>query len=414
MIGLNAIRERRIRPAAGPVGALRRPDRVALVGADYPGLRPVLLVAEGDRVRAGQALFTDRHHPEVAFVAPASGIVETVALGAGRRLSVLVVRLDAAPERDPPTKEVRVGGARAALLAGGLWPAFRRRPYGRIPAPDEVPEAIFVNAMPDRDGAPDPQAVLAEAGPGFDRGLDMVAELTGGAVFVCQRRGAAFATPGRERICTVYFPDPAAAGLSSHHIARLGAPAPGGSVWTVGWQDVVAMGELARTGRYHGQRVIAFHDGRGEAALFPTLLGAELSDLADLPGDAGAAFRLVSGARIGGREARFLGRYDTQAALVPVRRVSLFDRLAKHLAAGGKPRPKPILPRAALDTALPVAIPPVPLMRALAIGDVEAAERLGARGLVEEDVARLTHLCTSGSDYGRLLRRVLDRMEGAA
>ena len=47
-------------------------------------------------------------------------------------------------------------------------------------------------------------------------------------------------------------------------------------------------------------------------------------------------------------------------------------------------------------------------MRALAVRDSESAARLGALGLVEEDVALLSNLCTSGSDYGKLLRNVLD------
>ena len=49
-------------------------ERVALLGADYPGLRPDLLVAEGDRVCLGQPLFGDRAMPEVKFTAPASGV----------------------------------------------------------------------------------------------------------------------------------------------------------------------------------------------------------------------------------------------------------------------------------------------------------------------------------------------------
>ncbi|MBK8439867.1 MAG: hypothetical protein IPL38_10360 [Rhodobacter sp.] len=47
-------------------------------------------------------------------------------------------------------------------------------------------------------------------------------------------------------------------------------------------------------------------------------------------------------------------------------------------------------------------------MRALAVGDVETAERLGCLELLEDDLALLSHLCPSGSDYGMLLRRTLD------
>lgn len=420
MLGSITFGGRGIRPVSGTVGAARRPAHVALVGSDYPDLRPTLRVAEGDRVSAGQVLFTDRRHPEIAFAAPAGGMVEAITLGAGRTLSALVIRLDAQPGPRPAADPVALDSAtdaRATLLARGLWPAFRSRPFGRIPGPHERPLAIFVNAMPDRDGAPDPRSLLATRQPDFDRGLDVIALLTEGPVFVCQTRGADHATPGRRRIRTEHFPGDARAGLSAHHILRLGPPREGQTVWTIGWQDVAAIGELAATGRYPGERVIAFHDAQaGAPLLFPTLLGANLHDLASggHRHSEGGTFRLISGAAVGGREALWLGRYDTQAALVRMRQPSPFTRLAGLLAKTGSPRPAPILPMAALDAALPFATPAVPLMRALATGDVETAERLGCRHLVEEDMARLSHLCTSGSDYGRLLRRVLDEMEAAS
>ena len=46
---------------------------VALLGSDYPGLRPAMMVAEGDRVKAGQPLFADRGREGVVFTAPGSG-----------------------------------------------------------------------------------------------------------------------------------------------------------------------------------------------------------------------------------------------------------------------------------------------------------------------------------------------------
>jgi Na+-transporting NADH:ubiquinone oxidoreductase subunit A len=74
-----------------------------------------------------------------------------------------------------------------------------------------------------------------------------------------------------------------------------------------------------------------------------------------------------------------------------------------------------LIPQASLERAIAPRILPVPLMRALSIGDSEAARRLGCLALVEEDVAILSRLCTSGADYGALLRQVLDElMEDAA
>ena len=413
----------RLRPVTARIGALRRPARVALTGADYRGLRPDFCVAEGDPVDAGQALFTDRHMPELAFVAPAAGLVESITLGAGRSLSAIVIRLTDMPEPPLPTQPPTVAdgeSARRVLLRSGIWPAFRSRPYGRIPNTDATPKAIFVNAMADRDGAPDPQAIVPQIQPFFDRGLEILAMLTDGRVFNCQGDGPDLASLRHDRIRTRRFASTARTSLSTHHIRRLDPPAIGQSVWTVGWQEVAAVGELVETGRYPGTRVIALNGPRGTTPeLFPTLLGADLHDLVNpeyrrAASAAADTFRLFSGAAIGGHESRWLGRLDTQAALVPVPSPSALARLASLLGGGDARRVAPILPTAGLDTALPTEAPALPLMRALAVGDFETAERLGCRDLVEEDMAGLTHLCTSGSDYGRLLRRALDEIEAVS
>ena len=54
---------------------IQRGDRVGLVGPDYVGLRPRLLVEEGDDVDLGQPLFIDKHQPGVPFCSPGTGVV---------------------------------------------------------------------------------------------------------------------------------------------------------------------------------------------------------------------------------------------------------------------------------------------------------------------------------------------------
>ena len=70
-----------------------------------------------------------------------------------------------------------------------------------------------------------------------------------------------------------------------------------------------------------------------------------------------------------------------------------------------------LIPGDWLEANSPPGIHAVPLMRALQLGDVERARELGALELVEEDLAALSRVCVSQSDYGLLLRRVLDQLE---
>ena len=85
------------------VGAAPEVTSVALLGGDYPGLRPAMRVAEGDRVRLGQALVADRRRPRIVFTAPGAGTVAAINRGARRALQSVVLRLDgdAAAVRQP-------------------------------------------------------------------------------------------------------------------------------------------------------------------------------------------------------------------------------------------------------------------------------------------------------------------------
>ncbi len=48
-------------------------SQVALLGDDYIGMKPTMLVSVGDRVRVGQPLFTDKKTEGVTYTSPASG-----------------------------------------------------------------------------------------------------------------------------------------------------------------------------------------------------------------------------------------------------------------------------------------------------------------------------------------------------
>ena len=75
--------------------------RVALLGADFIGLKPRMRVDVGDEVALGDPLFEDKHDPAVRFTAPGSGRVVEINRGRRRVLQSVVVELDdaARPER---------------------------------------------------------------------------------------------------------------------------------------------------------------------------------------------------------------------------------------------------------------------------------------------------------------------------
>lgn len=384
----------------------RMPEAVAILGEDYPGLRPKFAVETGARVAEGQLLFSDRKHPEIVFVSPVRGVVEEISFGPRRRLSVCVISVDRVEEdAGPPSPlgSAAEANPRALLMSRGLWSAFRSRPFGRIPGPLEEPAAIFVNAVHRGPDAPDPRTVLEGRAGDFLEGVRLLTRLTQGTIHVCQSPGATLG-PDLERVHHTSFTGTAAAALPGTQIDRLHRHSARGPVWTIGYQDVAAIGHLIETGRSDHYRVISVVGPALETPrIVRTRLGARLADIAEVGG-----LRLFSGDKVTGHEARYLGRFHDCITVLAPRRKRHGLRFARP-----ESQTSALIPTRAIGTALAPDLPTVPLLRALSVGDAGAADRLGCRALIEEDVALLSERCTSGQDYGALLRRILDDLADA-
>ncbi len=63
------------------IGVGQSIKHVALLGSDYPGLKPSMLVEAGDAVEKGQVLFTDKKNPGVQYTSPVSGKVVAINRG---------------------------------------------------------------------------------------------------------------------------------------------------------------------------------------------------------------------------------------------------------------------------------------------------------------------------------------------
>lgn len=402
-------------PARQPGGEIDsdRPASVAaLVGSDCPGLRPTFHVGVGDKVTIGQTLFVDRKRPQIAFSAPVSGRVSEIRLGHRRTLDIIAIARDDERNRDFQVPRLSdPEGVRRLLLKSGQWPAFRTRPFERIPDHDARPAAIFVTAIDTEPLCGDPGEILRQDTDAFRTGLLAIRNLTDGPVFVCQSRNES-RDINTEQVRFVEFAGPHPAGLPGTHIHRLMPVSRTRHVWHIGYQDVIAIGRLFETGRIWSERIVRV-DGPGirEPVRARTCLGADLTDLV-ADGNVADNISTLSGSLLSGRPARFLGRYHNQATVL-IRdqawtKRGLLGRLARLLDDG---RAGAIIPIAAHDNVMAFDIPPVPLLRALSVGDAETAEQLGCLELAESDVALLTYVCPSKLDYAPLLRKALDEIE---
>jgi Na+-transporting NADH:ubiquinone oxidoreductase subunit A len=427
-------------------------SRVAFVADDFHGIRPRVRVSEGEQVRRGTLLCEDAALSGVRHTAPGAGRIESINRGARRSLESIVIALSETERMGTPSEEElesfpvasRAAPApaqtRALLVESGLWTAFRTRPFSKVPRPDAVPHAIFVTAIDTNPLAPDPAVVLAGQHDVFELGLRTVAGLSNGKTYLCVRAGSAIPDVDAPAI-REEFAGPHPAGLPGVHIHTLAPVSRHRSVWTIGYQDVLSVGHLVRTGHLYVGRVVSIG---GPAVANPRLvrtrLGASIRDLARgvqlHPPDDG--LRWVSGSVWSGKAVTddalaYMGRYDLQLVVLREggRRELLtwlrpgldkFSTLPVFLPRLRSPQTvefttdthgsrRPIVPLGAYDRLVPMDILPTFLFRALAAGDLERAEELGCLELDEEDLALCSFVDPCKNDFGRMLRQTLSRIE---
>lgn len=419
-------------------------NSVALLGADYIDLRPQVRVEVGDRVKLGQTLWADRPHPEIVYTSPGSGVITEINRGARRALLSIVIRLSGDDEENfsswstDQLINLRRDQVSETLLASGLWPVLRARPFNKAPVPGTMPSSIFVTAMDTNPLAARAEIVINARSEDFVNGLTVVSRLTSGTVFLCQKPKAGLETGAAENISVVEFSGPHPSGLVGTHIHFLDPVNAKKTVWHIDYQDVIAIGRLFTTGRLDVERVVALAGPVvARPRLIRTRLGASTDDLTegelrDVPR------RIVSGSVLSGRRAQgpeaYLGRYHNQISVIeesPTRQQGRWSfRKPKNafstysLSAASRSRRQKfalttdqhgkraaLLPLGGHERVMPLDILPTQLLRALLVGDTDTAQALGCLELDEEDLALCSYVCPSKIDYGPLLRLCLERIE---
>ena len=416
-------------------------SRVALVGSDYQEMKPTLLVTEGDNVALGQPVFNDKKNPDVVYCAPAAGKVIAVNRGERRVFLSLVIEVSGDDEKTFPAtpadqlEQLTVDEVQQRLIAAGLWPAFRTRPYSKVPVPGTQPAALFVTAIDTNPLAADPQVTIAEKSAEFEAGLKIVRQLTTGKTYLCKAPNMQIPAP--QGITVMEFSGCHPAGLVGTHIHFLEQVNHHRMVWHIGYQDVLAIGHLFLTGRILVDRVVAL---AGPAVARPRLirtrLGACLSDLVSGQLQAEQP-RVISGSVLSGRTAKdshdFLGRYHNQVSVLEEGRERRFmgwcmpglDRFSvkKLFASALMPQRllplttsthgslRSMVPTGAFEKVMPLNLKATWLLRTLLTLDTDLAQQLGCLELDEEDLALCSFVCSGKMDYGQHLRQTLQKIE---
>lgn len=417
-------------------------SRVAIIGDDYIGMRPTMLVNEGDTVKLGQPLFTDKKREGVVFTSPGAGKVIGITRGAKRKFESIEIELSGDEEvtfdshsdlgaLDRETVEKQ-------LVEAGLWISFRSRPYSRTPELGSEPHSIFVTAMDTNPLAADPELIIAENKDLFVSGLQVIRKLTAGKVHVCHRNDSRVPGESVPDVEMHEFVGPHPAGLPGTHIHFVDPVGPNKMVWQIGYQDLIAIGHLFTTGKIMTERVIAVGGPLvNEPTLLKTRLGACLTDLvATKAGELDNA-RVISGSVLSGRKSDpnkdYLGRFHNQVSVLEegtkreflgwqkpggdkfsLTRIYLGSWLSDKLfpmttSTGGSRRA--MVPMGTYERVMPLDVLPTQLLRSLISGDTEESQQLGALELDEEDLALCTFVCPGKYNFGEILRDNLTVIE---
>ncbi|SFB83030.1 Na+-transporting NADH:ubiquinone oxidoreductase subunit A [Marinospirillum celere] len=425
---------------------------VAVLGPDYVGMKPTMAVSVGDKVKLGQILFTDKKTEGVQYTAPAAGKVTAINRGYRRALQSVVIEVDDQEEaveftayNDSQLDDLTREQVQQQLVESGQWTALRTRPFSRVPALDATPNSVFVTAMDTHPLAADPSVIITEQKEAFLAGLKVVSKLTQGKTFICKEAGKDIPVISGGNFEVAEFAGVHPAGLVGTHIHFLDPVSAKKQVWHLGYQDVIAFGQLFLTGKISTDRIIALAGPLvNKPRLVRTRTGASLTDLlageVNTPSDA----QLISGSVFGGRAAdealAYLGRYHNQVSVLEEGSKRLFmgwlspglpgsNRhsvmgiyLSSFLGLGEKFAPststngseRAMVPVGNYETIMPLDILPTQLLRSLIVGDIEVAMQLGCLELDEEDLALCTYVCPGKYEYGPILRDNLTLIEKEA
>ena len=210
------------------------------------------------------------------------------------------------------------------------------------------------------------------------------------------------------------------------------------TVWSISYQDVIAVGNLFLTGYLNISRVISIAGPLAKnPRLIRTVLGASLTDILKDEFYENEPCRVISGSVLSGFQAEgdlsFLGRYSRQVTLIKEDEDKLFFgwinpqpnkfsvmpvlasafsffklfNLTTNLNGGRRA----MVPTGVFETLMPQDFLPTQLLRSLIVMDTDVAQSLGALELDEEDISLCTFACPAKYEYGSALRDSLEKIE---
>ena len=421
----------------------------ALVPDDFEGVTPKVVVKEGDKVKAGEALFVNKQYPEVKFASPVSGTVREVVRGERRKVLCVKVEADAQQEfvdfgkrdADSLTGEQVIN----ALLEAGLFGYINQLPYAVSTNPSVMPKAIFVSALRDKPLAADFQYEVKGQEQDFVTGIKALSKIakTYLGLGIQPDLQTVISRLDVEKYAELnIFDGPCPAGNVGVQVNHLDPVNKGEVVWTIGDPTVVLfIGRLFNTGKVNLTRTVALCGSEVTNPVYVDMLvGEELSTLLSNSYDAGHSVRIINGNVLTGKPTTkegFLGAHTSEITVIPegndtdemlgwiLPRFKQFSVSRSYfswlqnpwfcskkkeyaLDARIKGGERKIIMSGEYDKVMPMDIYGEYLIKAIIAGDIDRQEALGIYEVSPEDFALAEFVDSSKLELQRIVREGLN------
>jgi NADH:ubiquinone oxidoreductase, Na(+)-translocating, A subunit len=412
---------------------------------DFPGLVPKLAVKVGDKVLAGDPVLYDKNRPDIKIVSPVSGEIVAVNRGEKRKLLSIVVEAD----KEIRYKQFGKKGVKGmspqtikiALAEAGILSYMRRRPYNYIADPADEPRDIFVPAFYSAPLAPNLDFILRGQEADFQTGLDALAAITEGKVYLGTRNTTqASCLVNAKNVSIVPFKGPHPAGNGSVQINHIKPINKGETVWTVDPANVLYIGRFFNKGIVDLTRIIALtgSEVNEKARLYyPMLPGTAIKPLVEGNVTEDIHLRYISGDVLTGTHIAADGSLhagDNQLTVIPegdevhefvgwampgLKKFSVSKTYPTFLIeptmgkeyridARIKGGQRAMIMSNEWDKVFPMDIIPEFLIRAIIAMDIDKMENLGIYEIAPEDFALCEFVDTSKMELQKIVRTGLD------
>ncbi len=413
----------------------------AIRPSDFHLITPKMVVKEGAKVIAGDAIFYSKSNETMKFVSPVSGTLTTIERGAKRVITELVIEGDTQDSYKDfgivNSDSMKSDEIRNHLLSSGCWPFIKQRPYDVIANPEITPKAIFVSGYASAPLAADYNFTLKGKESYLQAALTALSKLTTGAVHLSVGGAGTSPFDGLKDVTIHKVTGPHPVGNVGTQIAKLDPVNKGETVWTVSAQDLVIIGELLVTGRYNAERIIALTGSSVKTPkYYKTIIGSEVSTFIYDAGLDQENVRVINGDVLTGKRISpkgHLGAYNNTVTVIPEGNdydlfgwnKPVFNKISTSRAmtfswmmpkknfdlntnTNGEHRAFVVTGN--YEEVFPLDIYPLQILKACMVQDLDAMEALGMYEVAPEDFSLTEFICVSKQPHQEIIRKGLDLM----